>query len=74
MSIVGLKMGGGVPLRRQRHLAFGAAAGMVHPATGYLISRMLSTAPKFADAIAIGLESGMSDPIRHLSLACPLAN
>ena len=60
-----IEMGGGVPLRRQRHLAFGAAAGMVHPATGYLISRMLSTAPKFADAIAIGLESGMSDPVRH---------
>ena len=59
-----IEMGGGVPLRRQRHLAFGAAAGMVHPATGYLISRMLGTAPKFAEAIAQGIESGITDAVR----------
>jgi lycopene beta-cyclase len=35
-------------------LAFGAAAGMVHPATGYLLSRVLAGAQSFAAAIAAG--------------------
>ena len=60
-----IEMGGGVPIRRQRQLAFGAAAGMVHPATGYLISRMLSTAPHFAKSIAEGIEKGVSDSVRQ---------
>lgn len=33
------------------HLAFGAAAGLVHPATGYLLARALSLAEPFADAL-----------------------
>lgn len=59
-----IEMGGGVPLHQQRQLAFGAAAGMVHPATGYLISRVLKTAPEFAEAIATGLNTGVSDAVR----------
>jgi lycopene beta-cyclase len=31
---------------------FGAAAGMVHPATGYLVPRVLAAAPRLARAIA----------------------
>ncbi|MCB9697615.1 MAG: lycopene cyclase family protein [Alphaproteobacteria bacterium] len=37
-------------------LAFGAAAGMTHPATGYLLPRVLHAAPRVADALAKGLE------------------
>jgi lycopene cyclase-like protein len=59
-----IEMGGGVPLRHQPQLAFGAAAGMVHPATGYLISRMLSTAPQFAESIAQGIDKGVSKELR----------
>lgn len=33
------------------HPAFGAAAGLVHPATGYLLARALSLAEPFADAL-----------------------
>jgi lycopene cyclase-like protein len=60
-----IEMGGGVPLSQQRQLAFGAAAGMVHPATGYLISRVLKTAPIFADAISDSLNTGVSDAERE---------
>lgn len=40
---------------RQEHVGFGAAANLVHPATGYSIARTLSAAPKMADAIADSL-------------------
>lgn len=36
-------------------VAFGAAAGMIHPATGYLVARVLSAAPRVAEALAAGL-------------------
>ena len=32
-------------------IAFGAAAALVHPATGYQLCRMLAAAPKVADAL-----------------------
>jgi lycopene beta-cyclase len=32
-------------------LAFGTAAGMTHPATGYLLARTLAAAPAFVDAL-----------------------
>ena len=35
--------------------AFGAAAGLVHPATGYSLARSLGEAPAFADAAAAAL-------------------
>lgn len=41
----------------QRVVGFGAAAGMIHPATGYLLPRLLEDAPRLADAIAAGLAS-----------------
>jgi lycopene cyclase-like protein len=46
-----IPMGGGLP-RMEWTLAFGAAAGMVHPATGYLLARALNEAPLLAEAIA----------------------
>ena len=39
----------------QRIVGFGAAAGMIHPATGYLLPRLLEDAPRLAAAIASGL-------------------
>jgi lycopene beta-cyclase len=47
---------------RPSGLAFGAAAGMVHPATGYLLSRVLAGARGFAAAIASG--NGLAEQAR----------
>lgn len=47
-----IPVGGSLPSTEQRNLAFGAAASMVHPATGYSVVRSLSEAPKYASAIA----------------------
>ncbi|GLI71151.1 hypothetical protein VaNZ11_016251 [Volvox africanus] len=46
-----IPMGGVLPKHPQRVLALGGAAGMVHPSTGFMISRMLGAAPTVADAI-----------------------
>ncbi|MFN3200512.1 MAG: lycopene cyclase family protein [Bradymonadia bacterium] len=39
-------------------LAFGGAASMVHPATGYMIHHVLRSAPDVADAIAASFAAG----------------
>lgn len=46
-----IPMGGELPMNPQRTLGIGGTAGMVHPATGYMVSRMLGVAPTLADAI-----------------------
>ena len=46
-----IPMGGVLPKHPQRVLALGGTAGMVHPATGFMMSRMLGAAPGVADAI-----------------------
>jgi len=46
-----------MPDRKQRTLAFGAAASMVHPATGYLLARTIKKAPGVAEVIAAELHS-----------------
>ncbi|KAI0496373.1 hypothetical protein KFK09_022689 [Dendrobium nobile] len=46
-----IPVGGSLPSTEQKNLAFGAAASMVHPATGYSIVRSLSEAPKYASVI-----------------------
>lgn len=50
-----IPMGTPLPRRDQRTIAFGAAASLVHPATGYQIARTLRLAPAVAAAIAEGL-------------------
>ena len=50
-----------LPDRNQRTLAFGAAASMVHPATGYLLSRTIKKAPGVAEAIHAELGSDSLD-------------
>ena len=45
-------MGGPLPSGDQTLTAFGAAANLVHPATGYSIARSLREAPAFAGDVA----------------------
>jgi lycopene cyclase-like protein len=56
---VWIPMGGALP-PAQRTIGFGAAAGMVHPTTGYSVVRSLKAAPALADAVAKGLGDGGS--------------
>ena len=57
-----IPLGGTVPVAPQRSVAFGAAAGMVHPVSGYHIANMLTRAPHVARAIADGLASDSQVP------------
>ena len=47
-----IPVGGSLPNTDQKNLAFGAAASMVHPATGYSVVRSLSEAPRYASVIS----------------------
>lgn len=58
-----IPVGGSLPNTEQKNLAFGAAASMVHPATGYSVVRSLSEAPKYASVIANILKRGNSEGI-----------
>jgi lycopene beta-cyclase len=53
-----IPMGMPLPLRRQRTVAFGAAASLVHPATGYQVARALRLAEPLAVTIAEHLDDG----------------
>ena len=55
-------MGAAVP-PAQEVLGYGAAAGMIHPATGYQVGAALSRAPSVAEAIATALgDAGSPHP------------
>jgi lycopene beta-cyclase len=57
VELVRIPMGGAIPRRRgapERVVPFGAAAGLVHPATGYSVAASLRLAPTLAEAIAAG--------------------
>jgi lycopene beta-cyclase len=49
---------GGPPAGPARLIPFGAAAGMIHPATGYSLGHTLRMAPLVADALVAGLAQG----------------
>jgi lycopene beta-cyclase len=51
-------MGGGVPRAGQEVAAFGAAAGLVMPVSGYSMARAFQAAAPFATTIADGLRGG----------------
>ncbi|MGB5812396.1 MAG: lycopene cyclase family protein [Polyangiales bacterium] len=53
-----IAMGLALPEPHQRVLPFGAAASMVHPASGYLQAHVFRKAPKVAAAIVEGLREG----------------
>ena len=54
---VDIPMGAPLPSRSTRTVGFGAAAGYVHPVTGYSVAASLRAAPRVADAIAMALSS-----------------
>ncbi|KAB1209358.1 Lycopene epsilon cyclase, chloroplastic [Morella rubra] len=56
-----IPVGGSLPNTEQKNLAFGAAASMVHPATGYSVVRSLSEAPRYASVIATILRRSYSE-------------
>ncbi|PKI51839.1 hypothetical protein CRG98_027757 [Punica granatum] len=58
-----IPVGGSLPNTEQKNLAFGAAASMVHPATGYSVVRSLSEAPKYASAIANIMRQDQTKPM-----------
>ncbi|KAK3161105.1 hypothetical protein QOZ80_1BG0071910 [Eleusine coracana subsp. coracana] len=55
-----IPVGGSLPNTDQKNLAFGAAASMVHPATGYSVVRSLSEAPRYASVISDILRNRVS--------------
>ena len=55
-----IPMGAALPRGDQRTLAYGGAASMVHPATGYLLTNVLRRRARVADAIATELERWVS--------------
>ncbi|KXZ48182.1 hypothetical protein GPECTOR_30g278 [Gonium pectorale] len=54
-----IPVGGPLPLASQSVTAFGAAANLVHPATGFSVSRSFREAPGVADEIAAVLRDGL---------------
>jgi lycopene beta-cyclase len=63
VEVVSIPMRPGVPGRLQPTVGFGAAAGYVHPATGYSVTASLRAAPRVAAAIA-SARSSTADPAR----------
>lgn len=63
-----IPMGAPLPLASQRTLAFGGAASMVHPATGYLLTTVLRRRERVAAAIADELDAwvGPGGPSRRI--------
>ncbi len=57
---VSIPMRPGVPAQHGRVVLFGAAAGYVHPATGYSVAVSLGAAGRVADAVADSM--GVHDP------------
>jgi lycopene beta-cyclase len=55
---VHIPMGGALPRREGLVVGFGAAARMEHPATGYMLTRVLRVAPRVAEAVAAALPQG----------------
>mmetsp|Transcript_13993 Transcript_13993/g.35188 ORF Transcript_13993/g.35188 Transcript_13993/m.35188 type:complete len:288 (-) Transcript_13993:21-884(-) len=51
-----IPMGGPLPILGQPTLAYGAAAIMVHPASGYMINRVLKYAPEVASTLSTALK------------------
>jgi len=60
-----IPVGGPLPLANQQVTAFGAAANLVHPATGFSVSRSLREAPNVADEICAALNAGL--PVQQAS-------
>jgi lycopene beta-cyclase len=55
-ELVAIPVGGRLPARRGEVPRFGAAAGYIHPATGYSVAASIRAAPRVAAAIASACE------------------
>ncbi|HEY1100054.1 MAG TPA: lycopene cyclase family protein, partial [Myxococcota bacterium] len=55
---VAFPMAAGLPAERQDVVAFGVAAGLVQPISGYSIARSAAAAPGVADVVVAGLAAG----------------
>ncbi|CAA0842121.1 Lycopene epsilon cyclase- chloroplastic [Striga hermonthica] len=66
-----IPVGGSLPNTEQKNLAFGAAASMVHPATGYSVVRSLSEAPNYALVIANILKQSN---VRNMVISSRISN
>ena len=64
---VEIPMGGGVPSTSRTVVGFGAAAGYVHPVTGYSVAASLRASGRVADAIHRGVSMDLAeeDRVRH---------
>lgn len=56
-----IPMGGAMPTVPQRVVGFGGSAGLVHPATGYMISRTMNLAASTAESIEKALKQHPTD-------------
>lgn len=56
-ELCSIAMGVGLPVPQQPLVPFGAAAAMVHPSSGYLISHVLRKVEPVADSVLEGLSS-----------------
>ena len=63
---VDIPMGGPLPDLSSPVVAFGAAASMIHPATGYSITSSLSSAERVAAAVADHLDDPLDVAVRHV--------
>ena len=57
-----IPVGGGLPQGDNALLAFGAAANMQHPSTGYSITRSMADAPGLARVVAASLRDPAASP------------
>lgn len=58
-----IPLGGALPDKRGIVLPFGAAAGLVHPATGYQLATALTLAPEVGRIVAERLPCGVDDVV-----------
>lgn len=66
-----IPMGGVLPTLPQRVIGVGGTAGMVHPSTGYMVSRVLGATPVVADAIIDQLCAPADKAINSDALRAP---
>lgn len=64
-----IPLGGPLPKARQEHVGFGAAANLVHPATGYSVTRSIGVAPEVARVIADSLRTAESSGAESADIA-----
>ena len=62
VETVSIPMGGRLPDRSTTVVGFGAAAGYIHPVTGYSVAASLRAAPRVAESVAHSIGDGLRGP------------